>query len=131
MNYKIIFMIITCIILVPLGRSITVVNPTTIQPQFLIIAQQVASNHTWEYKHFMCGDFANELVRKLRHEGITAFKVFGYWHNNGDGTCSALNKKRFDCKHFWVEVSTPYGLVPIEATTGKVIPQDIFRRDYK
>lgn len=125
--------IVVCLflfILIPLGKSITVVNPTPIQPQFLIVAQQVASNHIWEYKHFMCGDFSTELVRKLKHEGITAFKVFGYWHNNGDGTCSALNKERFDCKHNWVEVSTRQGLIPIEATTGKLIPFDVFRRDY-
>lgn len=125
MNKKILLIVSILVLFLiqsPLGKSITVVNTTTSQPQFMVIAQQVSLNHTWQYKHFMCKDFSRALVKEFKKVKINSFVYCGVHYELGNNTCSELNYKRFHCRHCWVIVADHnLGYFQIEPQTGKVI----------
>lgn len=93
-------------------------KPTTIylMPEFEHLAQDVANSHDWAYNKYMCVQFSRDLVKELNLNGYNARSVTGFRYENGNN-CSEDNYKQFNCLHTWVVVE-----VPVEATTGSIIP---------
>lgn len=93
---------------------------------FMQIAKNNANAHKWEYGVYDCTDFSRDLILNLQKEGYNAYMKTGFWYDLGNNSCSLSNYEKFRCLHNWVIVE-----VPIEATTGGIIPLEIYRRDYQ
>lgn len=86
------------------------------------IAQRVAKLYSYrEYgPYWDCTKYSMDLVYELRKEGYSADRAYGVY------TCTEPPGL-----HEWVVVSLNGKQIPIEATSGTIIPDDIYERCYE
>jgi len=99
--------------------------------KFEEIASNLANNYTYKTVE-KCKEISTELVRLLRKEGYKATRVSGrlldckYINWTIENYSEYKGYWTIPCSHSWVIVQ-----VPIEATTGKVIPIEEYNKNYE
>lgn len=79
---------------------------------FAYIASNVSASHEYVKDEYDCSEFSTDLWEKLRKAGYEARVVQGQYGSENES-------------HAWVEV-----VVPIEATSGQIIPIGEYRQQY-
>jgi len=82
-------------------------------PSFIEISKNMAEEHEYDFNSYNCDKFSKELVRRLRDYGWNAKYCYGK---------VSWNDQYY---HAWVKVE-----VPIEATTGKIIEPNDYKKNY-
>ena len=98
------------------------VSLNSTQEPFEDVALSVAQAHEYDINKYNCWDYATDLVKALRSQGYAA-KIA-----QGMVNCSCtdwFDKKSCTGVHAWVEL-----ILPIEATSGTIIPADVYKRCY-
>ena len=94
-------------------------NETLLVWQIEQTAQNVSRSHEYIQNKFDCTEFSQELVKQLQKQNISAYCVWGMYEDE-DGIVS----------HLWVESLINNQTIPVEATGGFIIPQQIYKKYY-
>jgi hypothetical protein len=128
---------ITFIILIFCTTSITLfilnifIVPTYIQENNLIhseckesvlkeieqIAFNVSSSHEYVRGKYDCKQFSSELVKQLKSQNISAYCVYGLYNKTAS--------------HVWVRTIIENQTYDIEATSGFIIDNETYSKNYK
>jgi len=85
-------------------------------PQYELIAENISNSHAYDNSHgdinlnYNCWDFSTDLKKALVNNSYLAEISCGFYKGQS---------------HAWVTLK-----IPIEATTGEVVPMDVYKKDY-
>jgi len=82
------------------------------KPEFLVVAERVANHRIYNFPEWACNNMSEMLVDELTELGYEANTQEGEWFNDG---------------HVWVILTK----IPIEATSGRVIPPAEYKENYE
>lgn len=90
-------------------------------------AIKIADNHTYILGKYDCSQFSRDLVIDLKNKGINAYCVTGYVNLKNE---SMSFFQKLINGHTWVEVNIEGDIIGIEATSGFIIPSNIYNERY-
>ena len=106
------------------------VSTHTVMDRISEIALNVAQSHTYVLGKFMCWDFSVALEKELLKNNYSAYIATGVV-NCSTGYFDYDICERFGGVHHWVLLILNNKTIPIEATAGIIIPDDVYKSTYR